>query len=97
MATHHPRRTVVVGVDGSDDALRAVRWAATEADRRGSLLRLVTAIPWTDGQLVGTYRPAEWVLTPSDLLPSVPRVEETQPLLDVELRKRLQRLLRSSR
>ena len=53
MTTHHSRRTVVVGVDGSDDALRAVRWAATEADRRGSLLRLVTAIPWTDGQLVG--------------------------------------------
>jgi len=53
MTTRHSRRTIVVGVDGSDDAVRAVRWAATEADRRGSLLRLVTAIPWTDDQLVG--------------------------------------------
>jgi nucleotide-binding universal stress UspA family protein len=53
MNAHHSHPTVVVGVDGSDDALRAVRWAATEADRRGSLLRLVTVIPWTDDQLVG--------------------------------------------
>ncbi|MCE3553161.1 universal stress protein [Pseudonocardia sp. RS11V-5] len=38
---------VVVGVDGSDSALDAVRWAATEADRRGAALRLVEAVPWT--------------------------------------------------
>ncbi len=41
--TAHP---VVVGVDGSDSALEAVRWAATEADRRGAPLRLVTAFSW---------------------------------------------------
>lgn len=35
---------VVVGVDGSDYALEAVRWAAREAaSRRGSTLRIVTA------------------------------------------------------
>jgi nucleotide-binding universal stress UspA family protein len=38
--------TVLVGVDGSDDALRAVRWAAAEADRRQLPLRLVLAFTW---------------------------------------------------
>ena len=41
---------VVVGVDGSDSALRAVRWAADEAVRRHEPLRLVTAFSWTDGR-----------------------------------------------
>jgi nucleotide-binding universal stress UspA family protein len=40
------QRTVVVGVDGSDDALRAVRWAAVEARRWGLPLRLVNAVGW---------------------------------------------------
>jgi nucleotide-binding universal stress UspA family protein len=39
-------RTVVVGVDGSDEALRAVRWAAVEARRCGLPLRLVHAMAW---------------------------------------------------
>ena len=34
---------VVVGVDGSDSALRAVHWAADEAIRRHEPLRLVAA------------------------------------------------------
>jgi nucleotide-binding universal stress UspA family protein len=34
-------RSVVVGVDGSESALHAVRWAAREAERRGAPLRLV--------------------------------------------------------
>jgi nucleotide-binding universal stress UspA family protein len=38
--------TVLVGVDGSDDALRAVRWAAREAARRQLPLRLVHAFSW---------------------------------------------------
>jgi nucleotide-binding universal stress UspA family protein len=37
------RRDVVVGVDGSADALRAVRWAAHEARLRSAPLRLVAA------------------------------------------------------
>jgi nucleotide-binding universal stress UspA family protein len=47
------RRTVVVGVDGSAQALRAVRWAVPEARRRKAVLRLITAFAWTDDQLVG--------------------------------------------
>jgi nucleotide-binding universal stress UspA family protein len=37
------RHDVVVGVDGSAEALRAVRWAAREARRRDVALRLVAA------------------------------------------------------
>lgn len=39
--THTMRQPVVVGVDGSASALRAVRWAAAQAARRGLPLRLV--------------------------------------------------------
>jgi nucleotide-binding universal stress UspA family protein len=46
------RRTVVVGVDGSAQALRAVRWAVPEARRRKAVLRLITAFAWTDNRLV---------------------------------------------
>jgi nucleotide-binding universal stress UspA family protein len=52
MDAQHPGRAgvvgrgVVVGIDGSHSALRAVRWAAAEAARRKAVLRLVTAHPW---------------------------------------------------
>jgi nucleotide-binding universal stress UspA family protein len=36
-------RPVVVGVDGSEESLRAVEWAAREADRHRSPLRIVSA------------------------------------------------------
>ncbi|HEY7596100.1 MAG TPA: universal stress protein [Actinophytocola sp.] len=39
-----PGRAVVVGIDGSDSALRAVRWATHEARRRKTGLRLVHAV-----------------------------------------------------
>lgn len=41
------RPTVMVGVDGSECALRAVRWGAAEAARRRVPLRLVIAFAWT--------------------------------------------------
>jgi len=47
------RRTVLVGIDGSDAALRAVRWAVPEARRRRAVLHLVTALAWTEDRLVG--------------------------------------------
>jgi nucleotide-binding universal stress UspA family protein len=47
------RRTVVVGVDGSAQALRAVRWAVPEARRRQAVLRLTTALPWTNDRMAG--------------------------------------------
>ena len=39
-------REVAVGVDGSECALGAVRWAAGEAQRRGAPLRIVHAAPY---------------------------------------------------
>ncbi|MHA6783244.1 universal stress protein [Pseudonocardia saturnea] len=52
MNTQQIRPTVVVGVDGSDSALRAVRWGAAEAGRRRALLRLVTAFGWEADRVV---------------------------------------------
>ena len=39
-------RTVLVGVDGSSSAMRAVRWGAAESARRKAPLRLVLAFAW---------------------------------------------------
>lgn len=43
----------MVGVDGSEDALRAVRWGAEEARRLGVPLRLVTAFAWAGDLTAG--------------------------------------------
>lgn len=48
---------VAVGVDGTDAALRAVRWAAVEASERGLPLLAVHAAPYA----AGGGRPAEQV------------------------------------
>jgi nucleotide-binding universal stress UspA family protein len=53
MNAEHIRRTVVVGVDGSESAQRAVRWGAREAGRRRVPLRLVTAFGWPSERYVG--------------------------------------------
>ncbi|WP_250557272.1 universal stress protein [Pseudonocardia lacus] len=47
------RRPVVVGADGSDSALEAVRWAAVEARRRDTGLRVVTAFGWAPEHRTG--------------------------------------------
>jgi nucleotide-binding universal stress UspA family protein len=41
-----PAREIVVGVDGSECALGAVRWAAQEAARRGAPVRVLHAAPY---------------------------------------------------
>jgi len=41
-----PNREVVVGVDGTEVGLGAVRWAAQEAARRGAPLRILHAAPY---------------------------------------------------
>jgi nucleotide-binding universal stress UspA family protein len=43
MSTRH---LIVVGVDGSDGARRALEWAVREADARGSAVQAVTAWQW---------------------------------------------------
>jgi nucleotide-binding universal stress UspA family protein len=43
---HEPVREVVAGVDGSETALGAVRWAAQEASLRNAPLRILHAAPY---------------------------------------------------
>jgi nucleotide-binding universal stress UspA family protein len=50
--------SVAVGVDGSDAALRAVRWAAAEARRRRAPLRILHAAPYAVDNLPGERRAA---------------------------------------
>ena len=57
MSEQHLQRTVVVGVDGSDEALRATRWGAVQAGRWGVAVRLVNAMGWVvDPELQGAAR-----------------------------------------
>ncbi len=51
MDTRQVPGPVVVGVDGSESAMRAVRWGAAEAARRRTRLRLVAAFAWMVDQV----------------------------------------------
>lgn len=53
MQAHQVRRPVVAGVDGSESALAAVRWAAREAHHRRLPLRLVQAFSWPNFRHIG--------------------------------------------
>jgi nucleotide-binding universal stress UspA family protein len=48
-------RPVLVGIDGSESSLNAVRWAAGEAARRAAPLRVVTAFAWQGGRAVDRF------------------------------------------
>ena len=61
-------RPVVVGVDGSASAYRAVEWAVGEAHRRGVGLRLVRAFSWTTAD-----HPTGWVARYRDEMLDVSR------------------------
>lgn len=64
--------TIVVGVDGSDSSVSALRWALREARLRGASARVVHA--WSYPQ-VSTYHEAAHVL-------NVPFADEAAALLD---------------
>jgi len=49
---------VVVGVDGSEESLRAVEWAAREANRQGAALRIVSAPAMPPRMWVSSPAPA---------------------------------------
>lgn len=51
--SNRSERPIVVGIDGSDEALEATRWAAVEAERSGVGVRLVGAVPWTHFRALG--------------------------------------------
>ena len=58
MSSRTPEPCVVVGVNGSGTALRAVRWAAAEAHRRRAPLRIVHATPYALGNPLDERRAA---------------------------------------
>jgi nucleotide-binding universal stress UspA family protein len=82
-------RGVVVGVDGSDSALRAVRWAADEAIRRHEQLRLVTVFGWSEDRVVGVpalgahYRDILLDQSRKALADAVTVATERQPALEI--------------
>lgn len=53
MDNERTHRAVVVGVDGTQSAQRAVRWGAAEAARRRVPLRLVTGFGWPSERYIG--------------------------------------------
>jgi nucleotide-binding universal stress UspA family protein len=76
--------TITVGLDGTNHALAAADWAADEAERRGSRLRLVHAWAWrpTDAVYVGDRAAEErWVRTM--LNEAEARVAEGHPALNI--------------
>ena len=83
-------RTVVVGVDGSDSALDAVRWAAREADRRHLSLRVVHGFGWPDTRHVGDpglgvdYREVLQRTAREVLAAATAEAEQAVPGLDVD-------------
>jgi nucleotide-binding universal stress UspA family protein len=89
MDVQHAHRPVVVGVDGSPSALRAVAWAATEAARRGVGLRVVTAFAWTADHVVGhpglgeRYRNQMLAVARREVAAAAELANKTEPDLDV--------------
>jgi nucleotide-binding universal stress UspA family protein len=59
MAVEHGARPVVVGVDGTDDALNAARWAAAVAARLGAPLHLVHVMRSVDEALLVLTAPEQ--------------------------------------
>jgi len=80
-----PSGAVVVGVDGSDRSVRAVDWAAEEAERRDAPLHLVYAYEWP--ALTEGYEPISSgeMLQPGNRMvqTQVDRVREAHPGLTV--------------
>ncbi len=89
MREQHIRRTVVVGVDGSDSAVQAVWWGAAEAARRKVPLRLVTGFGWAAGVTEGdqhgaAYRQLLLGQAREKLTHAATVAEHAQPDIDVE-------------
>ena len=74
------RHRVVVGVDGSRDAMAAVDWAATQAQLTGAVLEIVT----TFGQGYGFLNPSEVERgMQNDIDQATARVERVAPSIDI--------------
>jgi nucleotide-binding universal stress UspA family protein len=90
MSEQRIRRTVVVGVDGSDSASQAVRWGAAEAARRQVPLRLVIGFGWPADVPEGhpqhgaAYRELLLGQARAHLSAAVMVAEHSQPAIEVE-------------
>src|SRR5438094_1868836 len=82
-------KPVVVGVDGSQESLRAVQWAALEARRHGSVLRIVSspgelsrlhAYRASPGEIAAALRG----IAARSLYAAITRSEEVAPGLPIE-------------
>jgi nucleotide-binding universal stress UspA family protein len=83
-------KPVVVGVDGSEESLRAVEWAALEARRHASLLRIVSA-PAPMPRVSGAHHPSPETaavalrgIAVRALGAAITRVQEVAPGLSAE-------------
>src|SRR5665213_3359748 len=61
-------RTVVVGVDGSEHSRMALKWAADEAARRGSLLKIICAFVKEPKNVTIWYEPGSFDLSPGEAI-----------------------------
>jgi nucleotide-binding universal stress UspA family protein len=61
-------QTIVVGIDGSEHSRRALKWAADEAKRRGSLLRIVYAQISAPKDIPGWYESGSTDLSPAEAI-----------------------------
>ncbi len=61
-------RTIVVGIDGSEHSRWALKWAADEAKRRGSLLRIVFAQISSPKDVPGWYEAGSTDLSPAEAI-----------------------------
>jgi Universal stress protein family len=59
MASSEERR-IVVGVDGSESSVRALTWAARQAELTGAVLEVVTTWEWPTSYGWGVVIPEGW-------------------------------------
>lgn len=79
---------VVAGLDGSDSSLRAVEWAAVEAERRGAVLRLVHAelpLPADVLDLTGMARNALHDEAMAWVRKAVAAAQEVAPAVEIDV------------
>jgi nucleotide-binding universal stress UspA family protein len=82
-------RTIVAGIDGSASSIRALHWAARQAQLTGSPLEVITAWEWPSNYgwsipLPDGYDPASDAQRLLD--DCIPEVRKTHPDLDLQTR-----------